>query len=104
MTSPAFVATFVVAASRPTLSDAFLQRAAQVSGATGTRWLGAGVAADLFFFRDGDIAAVRERLEALAREAHSRCISHALVHTDRPYLDAIEAYIGFRGTNTMARR
>jgi len=50
------------------------------------------------------VEAARERIEALAREAHSRCISHALVHTDRPYLDAIEAYIGFRGTNTMARR
>jgi len=79
MTSPAFVATFVVAASRPTLSDAFLQRAAQVSGATGTRWLGAGVAADLFFFSDGDIAAVRERLEALAREAQADVIVQPLV-------------------------
>jgi uncharacterized protein (DUF58 family) len=49
-------------------------------------------------------AEARERVEALSREAHSRCISHALVHTDRPYLDAIEAYVGFRGTNTMARR
>jgi uncharacterized protein (DUF58 family) len=48
--------------------------------------------------------AARERTDALAREAHERGISHALVHTDQPYLDAIEAYIGFRGRNTMSRR
>ncbi|MEJ0088988.1 MAG: DUF58 domain-containing protein [Limisphaerales bacterium] len=47
---------------------------------------------------------VRERIDKLAREAHNRRISHALVHTDRPYLDAIEAYIGFRGTNTPTAR
>jgi hypothetical protein len=46
----------------------------------------------------------RQRADALAREAHSRRISHALVHTNRPYLDAIEAYIGFRGRNTMSTR
>jgi uncharacterized protein (DUF58 family) len=46
----------------------------------------------------------RKRADTLAREAHSRQISHALVHADRPYLDAIEAYIGFRGNNTLSRR
>lgn len=46
----------------------------------------------------------RKRAQMLAREAHHRQISHALVHTDRPYLDAIEAYIGFRGTNTLSAR
>jgi uncharacterized protein (DUF58 family) len=46
----------------------------------------------------------RQRADALAREAHSRRISHALVHTNQPYLDAIEAYIGFRGRNTMSTR
>jgi uncharacterized protein (DUF58 family) len=46
----------------------------------------------------------RKRADTLAREAHSRQISHALVHADRPYLDAIEAYIGFRGTNTLSGR
>ena len=40
----------------------------------------------------------------LAREAHSRRITHALVHTDRPYLEAIEAYLGFRGRNTLSER
>jgi hypothetical protein len=45
-----------------------------------------------------------QRTDALAREAHHRRISHALVHTDRPYLDAIEAYLGFRGSNTLSAR
>jgi len=48
--------------------------------------------------------AARGRADALAREAHDRGITHGLVHTDRPYLDAIEAYLGFRGRNTMSRR
>ena len=46
----------------------------------------------------------RRRSEALAREANSRHISYALVNTRRPYLDAIEAYLGFRGTNTLSAR
>jgi uncharacterized protein (DUF58 family) len=46
----------------------------------------------------------RQRADTLAREAHSRQISHALVRVDRPYLDAIEAYIGFRGNNTLSGR
>ena len=46
----------------------------------------------------------RERLDSLAREADNRRISHAFVHTDRPYLDAIEAYIGFRDRNTLSMR
>ncbi len=46
----------------------------------------------------------RQRSEALAREANSRRISYALVNTRRPYLEAIEAYLGFRGTNTLAVR
>lgn len=44
---------------------------------------------------------MRERNELLAREANLRRMQHALVRTDRPYLDAIEAYLGFRGTNTL---
>jgi hypothetical protein len=31
-------------------------------------------------------------------------MSHAVVNTDRPYLDAIEAYLGFRGRNTLSTR
>lgn len=45
----------------------------------------------------------RNRVDRLAREANFRRISHSLVHTDRPYLDAIEAYLGFRGTNHAGR-
>ena len=46
----------------------------------------------------------RLRAEAFAREAHSRRIDHAVVRTDEPYLDAIEAYLGFRGRNTLSTR
>lgn len=46
----------------------------------------------------------RRRMDALAREANLRRINHALVRTDRPYLDAIEAYLGFRGRNTLSTR
>jgi uncharacterized protein (DUF58 family) len=47
---------------------------------------------------------VRQRLEYLAREANNRRINHAVVNTERPYLEAIEAYLGFRGTNTLSGR
>jgi len=46
----------------------------------------------------------RQRAETLAREAHNRHISYAMVHTNRPYLDAIEAYLGFRGRNILSSR
>jgi hypothetical protein len=36
-------------------------------------------------------------VEELAREADARQIQHRLVDAARPYLDAIEAYLGFRG-------
>ena len=42
-------------------------------------------------------ATMRERVEALAFQARQRRIRHAVIHTDRPYLEAIEAYLGFRG-------
>jgi uncharacterized protein (DUF58 family) len=41
----------------------------------------------------------RNRSAALARDASSRGITYALVDSARPYLDAIEAYLGFRGRN-----
>lgn len=48
-------------------------------------------------------AAYRETVEReqreLAREANARRIQHALVSTERPYLEAIEAYLGFRQGN-----
>jgi uncharacterized protein (DUF58 family) len=40
---------------------------------------------------------MKKRLAELAFQADQRQIQHAVVHTDRPYLDAIEAYLGFRG-------
>jgi uncharacterized protein (DUF58 family) len=46
----------------------------------------------------------RERTDRLAREAGLRRMDHALVHTDRPYFEAIEAYLGFRGRNTPFTR
>ncbi|HXR06423.1 MAG TPA: DUF58 domain-containing protein [Candidatus Acidoferrum sp.] len=46
----------------------------------------------------------RCRADALAREANQRRISYALVRTNRPYLDAIEAYLGFRGGNIFSGR
>jgi uncharacterized protein (DUF58 family) len=39
------------------------------------------------------------RSAAIARDASSRGITYALVDSARPYLDAIEAYLGFRGRN-----
>ncbi|HTA31643.1 MAG TPA: DUF58 domain-containing protein [Candidatus Cybelea sp.] len=49
-------------------------------------------------------ASVRARAEGLAQAANQRRISHAQVNTDRPYLDAIEAYLGFRGRNQFTDR
>lgn len=46
----------------------------------------------------------RLHFDSLAREANNRRITHARVNTDRPYLDAIEAYLGFRGRNTLSGR
>jgi uncharacterized protein (DUF58 family) len=43
----------------------------------------------------------RQRIEAISREANNRRISHAVVNTERPYLDAIEAYMGFRGKDAL---
>jgi len=45
----------------------------------------------------------RRWVDKMATEAHNRGMSHAVVNTDRPYLDAIEAYLGFRGRNTLTR-
>lgn len=39
----------------------------------------------------------------LAREADLRQIQHRLIDTRRPYLDAIEAYLGFRGKGESTR-
>ncbi len=47
---------------------------------------------------------VRQQIDNLAREANNRKVNHALVNTQAPYLQAIEAYLGFRGVNTMLRR
>jgi uncharacterized protein (DUF58 family) len=46
--------------------------------------------------RDAYRRSMRERIDTIAHQAHHRRIQHALVNTDHPYLDAIEAYLGFR--------
>jgi uncharacterized protein (DUF58 family) len=48
--------------------------------------------------------AARLRLESIAREANARRISHALINTQQPYLEAIEAYLGFRGRIMLTGR
>jgi uncharacterized protein (DUF58 family) len=48
--------------------------------------------------------AARQWVDKVAREADNRGIRHAVVPSDRPYLDAIEAYLGFRGRNTLSTR
>jgi uncharacterized protein (DUF58 family) len=45
---------------------------------------------------------VRARLNHLAGEANRRGVTHAVVRTSNPYFEAIEAYLGFRGTNTLS--
>ncbi|HEY2952093.1 MAG TPA: DUF58 domain-containing protein [Verrucomicrobiae bacterium] len=45
---------------------------------------------------------MRQFVDALAREADQRQISYALVDTRNPYLDAIEAYLGFRQHNVIS--
>ena len=42
-------------------------------------------------------ARIERVIAEIAREADLRQIQHRLVDTQRPYLDAIEAYLGFRG-------
>jgi uncharacterized protein (DUF58 family) len=44
---------------------------------------------------------MHRRMVELAQQADQRRIKHAVVHTDRPYLDAIEAYLGFRGEKNL---
>lgn len=48
--------------------------------------------------------AARARVDEIGREASQRGISHALATSDQPYLEAIEAYLGFRGANALAAR
>jgi uncharacterized protein (DUF58 family) len=47
---------------------------------------------------------VKERIDSLAREASLRGMSHGIVNTENPYLDALEAYLGFRGRNGQTQR
>jgi uncharacterized protein (DUF58 family) len=54
--------------------------------------------------RDAYRASARAWIDRTADAAHARGMSHAVVSTDRPYLDAIEAYLGFRGRNTLSTR
>jgi uncharacterized protein (DUF58 family) len=45
---------------------------------------------------------MRRNVDTLAKEADECRIAHALVDTRRPYLEAIEAYLGFRGINKLS--
>ncbi len=54
--------------------------------------------------RENYRAHMKQQIDTLAREAALRRIQHRLVDTEQPYLDAIEAYLGFRGKNEDARR
>jgi uncharacterized protein (DUF58 family) len=47
---------------------------------------------------------VKDRIMSLAREANNRKVDHALVDTQNPYIQAIEAYLGFRGINNLTLR
>ena len=78
MPSPAFVATLVVDPAQADAERCLLARAAQaLPGATATRWLDPGVAADLFF--DGERAPpARDGRCALAREARADVIVQPL--------------------------
>ncbi len=51
-------------------------------------------------YREG----AQRRMDWIARQANERCIAHAVVNTRQPYLDAIEAYLGFRGNNVLFAR
>ncbi|MDB6154212.1 MAG: hypothetical protein JWL90_2665 [Chthoniobacteraceae bacterium] len=53
--------------------------------------------------RESYRANMQARIETLAKEADLRRIQHRLVDTRRPYVDAIEAYLGFRGKNEGTR-
>jgi uncharacterized protein (DUF58 family) len=44
---------------------------------------------------------VDERIQLISGEANNRRVSHSLVNTQHPYLDAIEAYLGFRGRTNL---
>ena len=61
------------------------------------------VQVDITEVRAAYAANVRAAVESLAREADLRQIQHQLVDSQRPYIDAIEAYLGFRGRSDGAR-
>ena len=64
---------------------------------------GEQVQVDAEEIRESYQAKMKGMIETLSREADMRQIQHRLVDTQRPYLDAIEAYLGFRGKNEMSR-
>ena len=45
---------------------------------------------------------MRRRVDDLAHEADQRQISLAVVNTGQPYLEALEAYLGFRGKTCLS--
>ena len=64
---------------------------------------GEQVQVDAEEIRESYQANMKRMIATLSREADMRQIQHRLVDTQRPYLDAIEAYLGFRGKNEMSR-
>jgi uncharacterized protein (DUF58 family) len=46
---------------------------------------------------------MRTFIDDLARDADMRQVQHREINTEKPYLDAIEAYLGFRGKNELGR-
>jgi len=58
---------------------------------------------DLEEIRDAYRERMKQSIEDLAREADLRQIQHRLIDTRRPYIEAIEAYLGFRATTARTR-
>lgn len=58
---------------------------------------GEQVQVDAAEIREAYRAKMRQTIDDLAHEADARQIQHQLIDTRRPYIDAISAYLGFRG-------
>jgi len=61
------------------------------------------VEVELEEIRSAYVETMRRHVDYLARECNERCLTHAVVDTSRPYLEAIEAYLGFRRPNNRGR-
>jgi uncharacterized protein (DUF58 family) len=61
------------------------------------------VQVDLEEIREAYRERMKQSVEDLAREADLRQIQHRLIDTRRPYIEAIEAYMGFRANTARSR-